>query len=666
MFVDFVVVISYNCNKRSSESWDFINGSERKEVIGMYDVFISYSFADRQIADAVCSYLEAHNLRCWYAPRNVRPGCDYRHEIMTAIGQSKCMVLIYSKASNHSVDVKNEITAAFKARLPVLPFRIDNVEMEPALAYYLNGVHWLDAMKPPMGNRIHELYQTVCTMIGMEGANAPTGTSSAPTVNLLIPAAAIAALALVLALVLPSIGKNKPDPNPTEVPTANPSVRQTEAQSDQYPQAEEQSDQYPQTEEQINLTNSVIANVGHNLSYINELAKVYQNILDTAEKYLLTGETAQKVNGFEIAANALDNLSVDQAEPTESLLTWMQNSPFNPEELSAMHGMAISLQQETIDTLEYMEFITGEECALSKTEKLRTVELYQDYLEQTLQWFAYCTNEMLLPINQEQHLETFWKEMLPYMGSVPLNQTNWSRDKQALVAAGNECYENLEDIILELSTILGNSNVTLQQEKENLLQELQEQGYFRKRAEKIVDYMSRNWDAELAPEEAERKRWELDVMLKFSVLKTDTLEITWKKITYLIALDMYEEAEEAIGYYQVLMDHSGGSDRYMPGLALYLDLKKQATLDFGIMVMEYYEPDGINEQLMIGDIIYSFNGEACRTVADYLAMKAALTEDSYVLKVLRLDEKNKMQVLELTLAVDAPRMYFNDLTPTEE
>ena len=424
--------------------------------------------------------------------------------------------------------------------------------------------------------------------------------------------------------------------------------------------------QYPRTEEQINLTQGVVANVGYNLSYINELAKVHQDILDASEKYLITGEAAQKADRFQQAENALNNLYVYQAEPTDNLLNWMKDSPFNPEELSAMHNMTVSFREETIETLKYMEFITGEECMLSKSDKLRTVELYQDYLEQMLRWFAHCTNEMLLPVNREQYLDSFWSEILPYMGRVPLDQKSWSRDKQALVEAGNECYENLEDIQMELALILGNSNMELQQEKGEILQELLDAGYFQKRAEKIVDYMSRDWEAELTPEEVEQKQWELDVMLKLSVLKTDDLETVWTKMTYLLDLDMYEEAKEAIALYQVLMTNAGGSERYMSALTLYSTLKEQDKLDFGIMVMAYYEEDGINDQLMIGDILYSFNGEACRTVADYLAMKEALTGDSYVVKVLRLDENNKMQTLELTLATDSPRVYLNDLTPTEE
>ena len=131
----------------------------------MHDIFISYSSANKQIADAICHYFEARNLRCWYAPRDVRPGKDYRTEIMSAIGQTKCLILIYTNDSNHSRDVMNEITAAFKAEIPILPLRVEDVEMEPALAYYLNGVHWLDAITPPIEHNIQVLHRTVCGII---------------------------------------------------------------------------------------------------------------------------------------------------------------------------------------------------------------------------------------------------------------------------------------------------------------------------------------------------------------------------------------------------------------------------------------------------------------------------------------------------------------------
>lgn len=38
-----------------------------------YDIFISYSSRDA-LPHRVCSELEARGLRCWIAPRDIRPG----------------------------------------------------------------------------------------------------------------------------------------------------------------------------------------------------------------------------------------------------------------------------------------------------------------------------------------------------------------------------------------------------------------------------------------------------------------------------------------------------------------------------------------------------------------------------------------------------------------
>jgi len=39
-----------------------------------HDAFISHSSKDKTIADATCAYLEASKIRCWVAPRDIRPG----------------------------------------------------------------------------------------------------------------------------------------------------------------------------------------------------------------------------------------------------------------------------------------------------------------------------------------------------------------------------------------------------------------------------------------------------------------------------------------------------------------------------------------------------------------------------------------------------------------
>jgi TIR domain len=44
-----------------------------KECPVAHDVFIAYSSKDKSVADAICAGLEAGEIRCWIAPRDVGP-----------------------------------------------------------------------------------------------------------------------------------------------------------------------------------------------------------------------------------------------------------------------------------------------------------------------------------------------------------------------------------------------------------------------------------------------------------------------------------------------------------------------------------------------------------------------------------------------------------------
>lgn len=437
---------------------------------------------------------------------------------------------------------------------------------------------------------------------------------------------------------------------------------------------------YPLTQDQINLTKGVLGNVTYGLSCMNQLADAQRDMLNAAEQYLLTGEEDVRSSRFAVCSNAFDTVDLSLAEPEEHLISWMQDSPFGPEELLGMYDTLISFHKECVDAMAYMEFVVSEECVLSQSEKLRTVELYEEYLDLTVEYFACAANEQLLPVTREKHLEVFWQETLPYLGSIPLNEKSWSRDEEALVEAQNECYENMQGIITELNGILGNSNYALRELQAKTLQELKNAGYTEERAAKIAEYMGHDWEAELtesylrqgypqkeaeylAGQEAEQKAWELDVLLSLSPLFTDDANIVWEKMTCLLELGFYDEADECAVIYQMKMTNS---KRYSRGLAMFIELMRQEVLDYGIMVMEYYEEDPVNDQLLIGDVIYRFNGEPCRNTEDYLNAKAALTEDSYTIKVLRVTDELKMEILELTLAADSPRVYLNNLVAQPE
>jgi hypothetical protein len=126
-----------------------------------HEVFISHSSRDRATADVVCSMLERNGVRCWYAPRDVPPGDDWNVAILKAIAASRVMVLIFSSNSNLSTDVTLEVKHAGRKRIPLIPFRIEEVEPSQTLEYYITFVQWLDAWTPPLEDHLPRLLEHV-------------------------------------------------------------------------------------------------------------------------------------------------------------------------------------------------------------------------------------------------------------------------------------------------------------------------------------------------------------------------------------------------------------------------------------------------------------------------------------------------------------------------
>jgi len=138
-----------------------------------HDVFISYSFHDKQVADAICSALENAGIRCWIAPRDVMPGKEWGEAIVDAIGASKIMVLVFSSASNNSQQVLREVERAVHKNLIIVPFRIENVLPTRSMEYFLYSTHWLDALTPELEKHIDVLIDVLYKLLGNTGKKEP-------------------------------------------------------------------------------------------------------------------------------------------------------------------------------------------------------------------------------------------------------------------------------------------------------------------------------------------------------------------------------------------------------------------------------------------------------------------------------------------------------------
>ncbi|MBV8877928.1 MAG: toll/interleukin-1 receptor domain-containing protein, partial [Gammaproteobacteria bacterium] len=113
-------------------------------------VFVSYSQPDQATALGIVSHLEAHEVPCWVAPRDVQPGTEWAEQIVEAIAGACIMVLVFSASANGSPQVRREVERAVHRRVRILPFRVEPVLPAHSLEYFLSSQHWLDAFPAPM------------------------------------------------------------------------------------------------------------------------------------------------------------------------------------------------------------------------------------------------------------------------------------------------------------------------------------------------------------------------------------------------------------------------------------------------------------------------------------------------------------------------------------
>ena len=171
-----------------------------------HDVFLSHSHQDKVFADAICHSLEAHGIRCWVAPRDIRPSEDWAEAIIDALDTARVLVLVFSSNSNSSPQVRREVERAVNKGLHILPLRIENVPLSKSLEYFISTQHWLDAIEGKLDFHLEQLRDCLSVLLARPPARhetAPAGsspaTASAPAVAPVAPLAGSAIDSAVLA-----------------------------------------------------------------------------------------------------------------------------------------------------------------------------------------------------------------------------------------------------------------------------------------------------------------------------------------------------------------------------------------------------------------------------------------------------------------------------------
>lgn len=138
-------------------------------IMKTYDVFISYSSQQKNVADAICHVLEENNIKCWIAPRDIPVGEKYAAVITRAIKECKITVLVFSEFSAVSPWVESEINIAFSNHKPIIPYKVDHTKLSDYDEFYLmlDNRHWIESI-PDFRTRFNELVNTIANMLEID------------------------------------------------------------------------------------------------------------------------------------------------------------------------------------------------------------------------------------------------------------------------------------------------------------------------------------------------------------------------------------------------------------------------------------------------------------------------------------------------------------------
>jgi hypothetical protein len=158
------------------------------EPAPIFTAFISHASADSERAQEICASLEARGLKCWIAPRDVRPGHDYGEEILYGIERSRCLVLVLSEAANQSIYVPREVERAVSYGRPIFPVRIEEIVPSRSLEFFVAGSQWVDAWGERLVTELGRLAETLAApqaagSSGTGGTGGPeaSGGTASPT-----------------------------------------------------------------------------------------------------------------------------------------------------------------------------------------------------------------------------------------------------------------------------------------------------------------------------------------------------------------------------------------------------------------------------------------------------------------------------------------------------
>ncbi len=379
------------------------------------------------------------------------------------------------------------------------------------------------------------------------------------------------------------------------------------------------SGQYPSTAYDKNIAYEVVALSGDYLANINIIAEQASDALDSAVRYLNTGENDYRSlkNNLALCKHSINNVDTDFGAVDEAIVKEITASPFKYADLKALYDEVAIFKEDWLDNIAYIEFLLSGENPISVDDKLTVIDCYRIFLDETLKIYACGTNELLLPIENEEFLNDFFNKTLVFLPQIPLNMATWQTDAQIINNLVDEAFNKYERAYDKMVGIVGDQNVAY--------------------AEQLEEFYNLCMPAE-----------------------GDSAGQLWIKFTALLSIDCINDARRvAKMYFDLAKPQDEYAELYEDVVDAFINNVENGTAQYGPMVSCY---DAVkNDVFEIGDIIVSFNGNRIYTLEEYTTAKKQLSGDTYTVECLRLNGNGDFEKHTLTLSKQMPLVAFNDL-----
>ena len=144
-----------------------------------YDVFISYSRRDTEVADKICQAFNDVGISYFIDRRGIGGGMEFPAVLAKAIKESKVFLFLASKNSYDSKFTQSEIVYAFnkKQKQDILPYIIDGSTMPDELEFTFSSINWRLMDSHPIDT---VLVDDILTKVGKERKPKPVEETSLP------------------------------------------------------------------------------------------------------------------------------------------------------------------------------------------------------------------------------------------------------------------------------------------------------------------------------------------------------------------------------------------------------------------------------------------------------------------------------------------------------